>query len=83
MFKIPFDRTSLLLYGCYWMINLTISLASFDLKIIVEILGSLAGASTIFYNGIRTIGEIKKFFNSKKEKKWPKVKDDEVDEEKL
>lgn len=78
MSRIPIDLKSLLLYLSYWIIRLTVNFAAFDLKIIVELLGSLAGASTVFYNGVRIANEIKTFLTKRKDnkKQWPKVKKD-------
>lgn len=48
------------------------TLAVIDYKIILEIIGSIAGVSTITYNVVKTYGEIVKFVSSYKWKRLRK-----------
>jgi hypothetical protein len=78
MYKVPLDWRSLALYGTVQLLNITLKTTAFDLKILVEILGSVAGFSTILYNVIKTYGEVRKFVLSMRwKRKHPKVKKDE------
>lgn len=78
MYKSPIDGYSLLLCGTAWYAKfLIVNSAAFDLKVLLEVFGSISVVSTIVYNMIKTYGEIARMFNKfrsrkRKKKDYPK-----------
>lgn len=74
MQKVPVDtRSCVLLTITLLFQKVNVHDASIDVKHFMEVLGTLAGISTVIYNGIKTLGELSKLM--RKLSSWIKVKE--------